>query len=460
MRSLNLPWILSGLVCLYACEGTSTGNPTQDPKGGGTTGEGTSHGGDLGANCTQVSSMELDPDAQTSLGFSANDVLAFAAGAHEEKLTWNDQAGSFDYGPEHGEHGLTLRVTQKGAARLVSYTTDSHGGRGEIELYGGDECGDQLEIDVDVTLTTDQGALNETFATTLATRSDLAVKLYTTLDPKKLQGSFTATNLPQGFSLAQFSLDITLTKYGTQGSLRATIQTMSSGSGGSTGTGSVAIGGGSSRPLASWGPENCLYRGTALPLSAVVHGTSGADLLTLLNRSTTANVTFEGSAASAATISFSARSDRACVVLDNGFATIGGQGSIYVQAGLRIKSADGRIDATWPVAITSTSDDSGNVAQVQVAIDDESLSQEGTFATRYGLSGVDVSRFDSSRVQLMLTAAAQMPLDGTFEVTGFTNVPCTPMVTSRPGEGSSSSGCAGAMLTTVARARITAIAAP
>lgn len=444
MRSLHHTWALSAFLCLYACEdGTSTGNPNMDGDG---PGEISNAGG--GTNCKIKSAQEIGVDAETSLGFKASDLLAFVEGKHEEKLRWNPQDG-FGYGPESGEHALTIEITRKGAPRLTHYTPVSSNG-GEIGLLGGaDDCSDAIEIDVQVHVETDQGALDETFDSTLVARNRKSISIYHRLKDDAANGSFATTSVSvPNARVVQLSLGMTLTEFGTQGSFTGILEQRSNG----------AVSAGASRdPIASWGPQDCGYHGTPVPRSAKIQSYSADDVLALLNRSQSGSVTFDGAQASSATMAFSAHSDHACAVLGDGNATFGGAGSMYVRASLRIRSSDGRIDATWPVGVTANSTADGELAEAQVSFDDDVQQIMGTvsFGDKYGISGLDVSAFDSAIALLSLSASAQQPLSGDLIVNGFKNMPCTTMDTSEPSGEGTSSGCAGATVTQVATARIT-----
>jgi hypothetical protein len=482
MRALNRSLICSGLLVLGACFGTSTGNPIggadDGPNGGQVAGPGgsdeagTGGAGGLGTgnagsgSCHVVSATEIAPDADTSLGFKANDVLAFVEGAHSEQLTWNPQE-RLEYGPESGQHVLTLEITRKGAPRLTHYAPNA-GPFGEIALAGGDGaggygCSDAIEIDVQVRIKSDQGALDETFDSTIVARSDKAVSIYHRVKDDKLNGSFAVTKItpvipvnspPSNASeprLIQLTFSIQLTKYGTQGSFTGTIeQRFDSGISSASGGGGAA----GSAPLARWGLADCLYRGASVPMSAQAAAFSGDDLLTLLNRNGKGTVTFDGSAASSATLAFSAASERACVVLENNGATMGGPGTVYIQASLRIQSADGRIDGSWPLEITALPDQTGQIDQAQISFDNDRLPAGRDFA-QYGVTGFDASGFDHVAAQLKMLAGSQVGLSGDLTLTGFKNAPCSNEVIMLPGGGMAVNGCAGATATTLGHARIT-----
>jgi hypothetical protein len=453
MRALLRTSVLSGLFCLCACgDGTSTGNPTTEPPGN--LGGGETAGGS--ANCKVTSATELGLDAESALGFTANDVLAFVEGTHEETLRWYPQDG-FSYAPESGEHALTVQITRDGAPRFTKYTRASNGSLGEIALAGvdGEPCSDAIEIDVEVLVKTDQGALDETFPATLIVRNDKAVSIYHRFKEDKAQGSFVVTNVNLANArVVQLALSIQLTRYSMQGNFTGIVEQR-------LGEGPTAgVSAGSSRnPIASWGAQDCSYHGTPVPRSAAVDGVSGDDALALVNRTRNATVTFSGGAASKATLSFSALSEHACAVLDDGYASFGGAGSIYLRATLRIQSEDGRIDGTWQVGLTAKRGESGALSEVQVTFDDAQIAQPGSLVARYGIHGIDESRFDNVSANLTLKASPEATLDGELAVTGFTNTPCMPVVTMGP-NGGGSSGCPGAQQTAAALARITASANP
>jgi hypothetical protein len=253
--------------------------------------------------------------------------------------------------------------------------------------------------------------------------------------------------------VVQLSFAMTLTKFSAQGSFTGILEQRSNGS---------VSAPASREPIASWGPQDCGYHGTPVPRSAKVQAYSADDVLALLNRAQSGSVTFDGAQPSTATLAFSAQSDHACAVLDDGYATFGGAGSMYVRASLRIKSADDRIDATWPVGVTAKSTPSGELAEAQVSFDDDiqQIMGTGSFGERYGISALDVSGYDSAIALLSLSASAQQPLSGDLIVNGFKNAPCSTMVTREPDGSMSTPGCAGAAITQVAKARITAAPAP
>jgi len=461
MHSLNRSWLWSGLLVLAACLGTSTGNPIggdrdEPANGGNGTGEGGQGGLATGGggNCVVDSATEIAPDAETPLGFKASDVLAFLESAREEKLSWNPQQ-NFSYGPESGQHALSLSITRKGAPRLTKYKMAS-GPFGEIGLVGGDSCSDAIEIDLEVKLKTDQGALDETFETTVVVRHAKLVTIYHRLKDDKPNGSFAVGNisLPNA-RLIQLTFNIQLTPFGTQGSFSGIVEQRFEATPGSSSGGAIGASAGGRDPIASWGPRSCGYNGTAVPRTAKIDGFSGDDVLALVNRAQSGSVTFQGAQPSSATLSFVTSDEHVCAVLNDGLATIGGKGAVHVRATLKLKSADGRVDASWQVEITAKPDASGALDEAAVAFDEQQIMGTGDFAAKYGITGLDVSGYDSAIAHLTLSASSQQPLEGDLVVNGFKNQPCMPAVIKDDnGNVVGSGGCRGADIIEVARARI------
>jgi hypothetical protein len=166
MKRLSWSGAVIVSVCgLAGCSGTDTGNPIDEPDG---TDEPNGGEGTAGGGCDeQVTDVELD--AGTSLGFSANQVLAFAGGEHTVSLAWLDS--NVEYGPESGRSEITLTLEPL-AAHLVDRSPSSFSdGREEGPAIGLatplDGCRDSLRIDVRIGVTTQGGALAETVDTVI-----------------------------------------------------------------------------------------------------------------------------------------------------------------------------------------------------------------------------------------------------------------------------------------------------
>ncbi len=379
-----------GLV--VACGGSETGNPFDD-KGESTGGPG----------CTEVSSETVDFATETTLGFRANDVLAYAGGRHEEALQWQElRQGS--YGPETGPQTLALGITPR-AAKLVQYGNTKGG-----EIYLG--CGPQLQIEADVTVQSSGGALNERVrATLVAARVEVAT-LNVRLDPTKLKGTLRVSP-PSGWTTAALALSAQFTAVARSGSLTPSFeQHLGDSTGVSAGTG----------PLATFGLPPCAY-GVAVPLDAT-GAASSATTLALLAQHTSATI-----ADASATLDFTP-GPAACQSFGDAM-TPEPQPVLVIAGTLEVHAAG--IDARWPVNVRTEPDGQGQLTgPVVVQLDDST-------GAPLGFSQLDTSGYDSTSVELTLSLQPS-GWTGAIVVYGYKNAACPPADPS----GHGSPGCAGA----------------
>jgi hypothetical protein len=438
------PWpALALALSLAGCLGTSTGNPTEDP--------GEEHGGGtgVGSYCKEASSRPVPVDEQTSLGFSAQQVLEFVEGEQQETLTWHAQPLA-SYGPESGEQQATLTVTRRDTPiRLVQYRADTGG----AEIAIGSDCSDALAIDVHVALRTAGGALDESFDATLVARSSRKVSIYQRLDHKNLGGSFAITQFHQPrFRVAQMHLAVTWTPFGTTGALNVVFEQPSE-------DGTAVGSGPGTGPLASWGPASCgPWSGDPVPLDQPVAGFSGNDVLALLASVDALNVAWSGAPASSASVAF-ALSGGVCAQLEPAPFSPGNPdvGSLILAGVLSVRSQDGRIDAAWPVQVNALPNEGGALDEVKLAFDDQRLQQQGSLQARYGLSGIDASAYDFSSASFTLTLSPAGALTGELRVTGYTLPMCsTEPIRNADGQIVGSPGCQGATPTELAKAQLSA----
>ncbi|HVZ35078.1 MAG TPA: hypothetical protein VG963_21780 [Polyangiaceae bacterium] len=422
----------TNLICLAlaladGCTGTDTGNPIEKGDNGGGTETG-------GAYCRAASTQTVALDAVTDLSFSANDVLAYAGGAHQETITWLP-ASLTSYGPESGAQSLSLSLVPAGnRARYVHYVPDTGG------LDIGTNCRDALEVDMEVTLQSGQGALDEHFQAILSANSRELATLYHVLDPNKLGGSFAATpTQPNGFALTQLAVGMSFTRYGLSGSLQPTFERHEGGSG-SDGSVSSAP----SSPLATWGLPPCEDGGIAVPSDASVAGFSARDALALLAEHATAQGRWDDGAATSLSLSFSAASDDACAVLDaTGVLTNNPVGTLRAYGTLTANSQDGHVAAHWPAVISARPDASGALEAIEIALDPNVQLPMGSLADQYGIEGFDTSGYDFFGVAVQLSLAQSGAWGGTVMITGYVRPNCSTTPTVDPNGGISSPGCPG-----------------
>jgi hypothetical protein len=212
-------------------------------------------------DCTNDRKPVDDVDAPLDeLGFAPSDLLAVFAEPFETSVEW-DPGGEFGYEPEPRESTLRMTVTYDGGPvalafynpELVSAPTGEALDEGaatsgsvpapllpaaELKLtgvgapapdagapgpgemtssYGEIPCPPVLEMDVEVALETNDGALDETFTATLRASSSEVLSLTATLDADDLNGALDLMNSPLGAPLRRLHFDATVSRFGTTG---------------------------------------------------------------------------------------------------------------------------------------------------------------------------------------------------------------------------------------------------
>ena len=167
----------------------------------------------VASECSQGSSSEVALDAITDTGFSAEDLLAYAEGSHDETIRW-DMPEGIRIGPESRERALRISVERAGErARDFKPDTDviGHGAR----------CRPWLEVDVTVSLQSEDGALNERFDATLYSTDARVAYLHAKSAQLELAGELTVTReLPaENIAAASFMVMMTFSEHGVTGTL-------------------------------------------------------------------------------------------------------------------------------------------------------------------------------------------------------------------------------------------------
>jgi hypothetical protein len=153
---------------------------------------------------------------QSSLGYSAKDLLVWAEGATSATLLWNENTNLVGVGPESGDSEITVEVLGVAStARVVSPTDPALCGKPRLELDGL------------VSVETAGGALKEVLSVTLLSRDKNHLEFSTPLHLESLVGSLTL-DLPTGVSLLGLTLSGILATSGAEGSLTAQIEETSS----------------------------------------------------------------------------------------------------------------------------------------------------------------------------------------------------------------------------------------
>ncbi len=176
-------------------------------------------------------------DQASPLGFSAQDSLNLAQGAHAATLHWLPST-QYPYGPESGDSDLNVSVTALGSATFAST-----GGQQIDDLL----CLPSVLSEVRVTFQTGGGAFDETFDGVLVASDANAASLSPTLLGSHLQGRFAFDPAAlAGQRVAQINLNATFGAQAFSGTIAATLQAV-------TEPGSNSAVSARALPLACWG---------------------------------------------------------------------------------------------------------------------------------------------------------------------------------------------------------------
>lgn len=166
---MRVAWVLLTCLSFAACAKSSTSSaPQPEPEGTPSFSDALSLVADTDF-CAEGSTDEIAFDARTSAGFSADDVLAYAAGTHEERITWEvvesteeqtEEQTEVTVGPESGTRALSITVEPRGDTARFHVPSAGIIGHGLV-------CEPWLEIDVHVVVRSEGGALLEGFDATL-----------------------------------------------------------------------------------------------------------------------------------------------------------------------------------------------------------------------------------------------------------------------------------------------------
>jgi hypothetical protein len=143
--------------------------------------------GEAGYFCIEKERRTITTSETTSLGFTVEDILAFASGASETDLGWSipSEYGGLALMPEAGETTLSLDVSSE-VVRASVVTQEPNDSGPDTAL----ECPPFVEIETELRLSTANGAFDETLPLVLRAENATRASAVVDLDPASLQGSF------------------------------------------------------------------------------------------------------------------------------------------------------------------------------------------------------------------------------------------------------------------------------
>ncbi|MBN1605769.1 MAG: hypothetical protein JW940_04010 [Polyangiaceae bacterium] len=418
----------------------------------------------LGAQCDSESSL-VDADDAEALGFSAEDVLAIAKGAHEASLAWRDPA-SFEafgatgtFGPEEKDSRITLTITHTdGEVRLVQFTPKQQpdaGDNGTTDITMDSVCPPaRLEIDVWVRLETRGGALDESFMAVLAASGPFVATLNHSLAREDIDGSFAVelSDAPPGEKITVGPVDVQASFYagGMAGTLFSFIELQSE-----------QVSSRSAFEYAHWPADDpCVQSlltpagvgGLPVSVEASFDGVTAAAVLTELETLSGVPVTWSDSSETQASLAVSAPAGTACLLTGDASPAPDGAALLRIPVDIVLETEDGRVDAalagTVDVASTAQSD------PVTLSMAATQLCDSDDAAAECGWPDVDADGYDALRVDLSLETtepASASTISGTLTLAGITVSDCTDEPVPVPDDdvGGASPGCAGEQQTEI-----------
>lgn len=385
--------------------------------------------------CEETVTVVGSLEEAIALGFTAGEVLAQAEGTFESPIVWSASGEQVSVGPEQGEGQLTLTVAHAGGEirYVASVPKESDGG---AELDGGNEasiaaedaCVSRVEIDVQLTMVTSGGALDDTVTAVIASSDPRHVTLAAELDPDALGGSLSVTPVQEGFTLEKLIVSGGMAAGTSYGSIGVQLE-YDDGDVAGVGFGSIA-----QWPTA----ESCDNGGVPLPFDSTLLGFTGDDVLAVA-QDVESTFTWDDGAATPLALSLEASGTVACVSVGNALEPAG----ISFPARLHMTSEDERITSVLDVTVIAAADEAGNLVDVQFMNQGWMLGvAPGDFESTYGISGFDVSAYDQASITVNGTFA-DGGSTGALEVLGLDIPPCLEDPSSVPPGG----GCEGVTAT-------------
>jgi hypothetical protein len=417
------------LVLTSACAGGQTGDLSGEHPDTGTEGN--------ASGCEEHKQKLADFDTMTDSG-TAEQVLAYAEKSFDAPITWKEApAGqAWTAGPESGTGELHIAVTRGESAYALTYTQKASDSG--IELAN--VCPPpQLGVEVHVNVTTDGGALAESFDTLLRTSAPGVATMSVPLDLTKVGGSLAVSSTMARAKLVQMSLDATFMAEGTTGRISG-IQQIDSGTGV---TGASSAG---QALLAVW-PDSAACRqlfqdgaGLGVTVDQTALGETGTATLASVALAEPTSITWSDGSATTLTVAIEPSGD-GCFRVNSLPVEAGGGATVTYPVTIAAKSDDGRLDGTYAGQVIVSGAGSERTVSAAAYLD-----ISVTDVAQSGFAGVSVpASSDGLRLRIE-SNLSDGSVAGMIQLFSVENPPCltepvTPMVT--PGGGMSVPGCPG-----------------
>jgi hypothetical protein len=420
----------AALALVPACEGGQTGDLS-----GQNGGPGLETGG---GNCDEHQAKLAGFDSMTEQG-TAEEVMAYAEKSFEAPLRWKaaKDGQSWSVAPESGTGVIHLGITRGANAYALTYTPREQEGSGPALGIGTICPPPQLGVEAHVEVTTDGGALAESYDTLLRTSTAGVSTLSLPLDLAKLSGDLTVSYSKPGAKLVQTSLEATLTAQGMTGTISG-MEQIDSGSGpDSVSTAMGAL-------LAVWpGSEACAVyqdgQGLSVPLEQEALGATGAATLASVTPQGPVDIEWLDATASKLTVSIASTGDACFAVLSDVPLELDGGPRLSYPVTITLKSDDGRVDGSYAGQVVVTG--AGQQRRVKASA---TLALAVTEVDKSGFSSVQVPSSSDGLIVEVDSKLIGGVASGSVSLFATANAPCAsepqPMSDS---SGASAPGCVG-----------------
>ncbi|HXK16330.1 MAG TPA: hypothetical protein VNG33_00900, partial [Polyangiaceae bacterium] len=334
----GLSALLLGLTS--ACAGGQTGDLSGN-KGPGTGGP------DASGGCDEHKQKLASFDEMTDQG-TAEQLLAFAEKSFDAPITWKTAAAgqAWTVAPESGQGTIHLDVTRGATAYQLTYSAPAQDNSGPAIDIGSLCPPPALGVEVHVSVTTDGGALAESYDTLLRSSTPGVATLSAALDLEKLGGSLAIMDANARGKVVQVSLAATLTAQGTTGSISGMEQVDS-------GSGQDAASSASRALLAVWpGSEACRAvspdgDGLGISIDEPLLGVTGKQSIAALAPPQPAAITWMDDSKTTIVVGIEPLGDGCFRVRDDSPIELDGGPGISYPVTISLKSADGRLDGKY-----------------------------------------------------------------------------------------------------------------
>jgi hypothetical protein len=420
------------------------GGQTGDLSGGHDTGGEQANGG---GNCEMHKQKLESFDEMTALG-TPEQVLEFAEKTFEAPLTWAAPAPNqtWQVGPESGTSSIHLEVTRGESAYYVTYTPKQNDSGAEIASVGVLCPEPQIGVDVHVELSTEGGALNESFDTLLLAGSTRVATISRPIDFDELSGSLAVTYSDPEVELVQVGLNVTLMPEGMTGSIGG-IEQRTQGD-------AVSASAGRAGAIAVW-PDSAACddqdgdgSGLGVLPDQNALGITGNAAGELLSGTTPVAVTWRDGTETELTLAVEIAGE-GCLKISNNYGLDGGEnGMATYPATFTLTSEDGRLDGIYSGKLFTYPNGDGSDINAEAFLE--------LPAAQIAESGFPMAEAPSGahrvavRLQVLMENGALT--EASVALNGLTDPPCVttppePMAT--PGGGMGSPGCEGTHVTPI-----------